>query len=466
MEEKEQKNVESRKNKKVIITAIVLLLLIIVATIIVFNRNENEFNVAFETDGGSIIETITVSENSTITKPENPIKENYRFVGWYYNNELYDFSRPVTSDIKLEARWEILKNNSEIKLEKTELTLDVGSTINLMQTIMQQNENLGEVILESSNSDIVSIDSNGNVEALKEGSSVITIKTKDGKHTAKLTITVNATDIDETNSNETSVKVTGVSLNKTTLTLTQGQTAKLTVTVKPSNATNKNVTWKSSNSNIVTVDSKGNIKAIKEGSATITVTTTDGKYTAKATITVKGVNAEKPAPEETSVNVTGVLLNTTVLNLTEGDNSKLTATVQPSNATNKKVTWMSSNSSVVSVDTNGNINALKAGSATITVTTQDGNYKATCQVTVKEKPASYSVSFEAIKLQGINSTYQYNVIVKMNGNVFNGWNGIEFNNLKFKNGAGTINEAQYNGITNATITLSDGVTVVRATVNK
>ena len=85
---------------------------------------------------------------------------------------------------------------------------------------------------------------------------------------------------------------------------------------------------------------------------------------------------------QTNVPVTGVSLNTSTLNLVENETDTLTATVEPSNATNKDVTWESSNTSVATVDASGLVTAVSAGTATITVTTVDQSKTATCEVTV------------------------------------------------------------------------------------
>lgn len=83
------------------------------------------------------------------------------------------------------------------------------------------------------------------------------------------------------------------------------------------------------------------------------------------------------------VKVTGISLDKSSLTLREGDTVVLSATISPSNATNKNFEWSWSDSSVISVDGNGNVKALGAGSATITVKTKDGSYTASCKVTVK-----------------------------------------------------------------------------------
>ena len=170
-------------------------------------------------------------------------------------------------------------------------------------------------------------------------------------------------------SNKT-VKVTTATLNKSKDTLTVGNTDRLTLAVAPSNATNKSVTWTSSNKKVATVVN-GIIKAVSAGTAKITATTVDGKKTASCTVTVNAV-----------VKVTSVKLNKTADSLKVGDKDTLTATINPSNAANKNVTWKSSNVSVVKVDNTGKITAVSKGSAKITVTTADGSKTAASNVTV------------------------------------------------------------------------------------
>ena len=165
------------------------------------------------------------------------------------------------------------------------------------------------------------------------------------------------------------VKVTSVTINLTALNLSVGLSESLTVSVLPEDASNKEVIWSSSNPNVATVSSSGRITAVAAGTTTITVTTKDGSKTASCTVTV-------------SVSVTGVSLNKTSTSLNVVGTEQLTATIQPSNATNKNVTWSSSNSSVAMVNSSGLVTAVASGSAIITVKTVDGSKTATCSVTV------------------------------------------------------------------------------------
>lgn len=167
------------------------------------------------------------------------------------------------------------------------------------------------------------------------------------------------------------IVVTSVSLDKTSLTLEVGENYTLVVTVSPSNATDKIVTWSSTNSSVAAV-SGGKVTAKSEGTTTITATAHNGKK-ASCTVTVN-----EPATEV--IEVTSVSLNKTSLTLEIGENETLTATVMPSNATDKSVTWTSSDQAVATV-ANGKITAVGSGIATITATASNGK-TAICTVTV------------------------------------------------------------------------------------
>ena len=185
-------------------------------------------------------------------------------------------------------------------------------------------------------------------------------------------------------------KVTKVELNKTSLTLNVGDEETLIPTITPDNATDKSVTWESSDTNIATVDTNGVVTAVAPGTATITVTTVDGGYKDTCPVTVTAA----PVP------VTGVSLNKDSTSLTVGGTETLTATVKPEDATNKAVTWTSSNSTVATVDQNGVVTALARGTAVITATAADGRgASASCTVTVSSylPPANpnYRITVEA-----------------------------------------------------------------------
>jgi uncharacterized protein (TIGR02145 family) len=258
-----------------------------------------------------------------------------------------------------------------VSLDRTTFLLDVGVPGTLTATISPETATNKEVAWSSSDDTIATIDADGVVTAVKAGSVRITATTADGGKTATCTVTVLVTGGGD-EPTET-VAVTEVTLNKTTLSLEAGAIEILTPTVAPETATNKAVKWSTSDATIATVSANGKVTAVKNGSATITVTTVDGAKTADCV-----VNVITP--------VTGVSLNKSTLSLVVGNTETLTATIAPEDATNKSVTWTSSDDTVASVGANGLVTAIKEGSTTITVTTADGNFTATCDVTVIAKP--------------------------------------------------------------------------------
>ena len=252
-----------------------------------------------------------------------------------------------------------------VTLNKTSTSIQVGGTETLTATVSPKDAANKKVTWKSSNAAIASVDANGKVTGVKAGEATITVTTEDGGKTATCKVTVS----------DKEIKVTGVKLNKSETSLLVGGNETLTATVLPEDATNQNVTWKSDKPEIASVDANGKVTGVAAGEATITVTTEDGGKTATCKVTVS----------DTEIKVTGVTLNKTALTLETGASETLTATVAPAEATNKKVTWKSDKPEIASVDANGKVTGVKAGEATITVTTEDGGKTATCKVTVSDK---------------------------------------------------------------------------------
>ena len=166
--------------------------------------------------------------------------------------------------------------------------------------------------------------------------------------------------------------VTGVTVSPTASTINVGGTQQLTATVAPSNATNKTVTWSSGNTAVATVSTSGLVTGVAAGTAVITSNTQDGGKTATSSVTVTA----------TTIPVTGVSASPATATVNVGGTQQLTATVAPSNATNKTVTWTSGNTAVATVSTSGLVTGVSAGTATITITTQDGAKTAASVITV------------------------------------------------------------------------------------
>ena len=255
-------------------------------------------------------------------------------------------------------------NVTGVQLNKTETSLLVGGNETLVATILPENATNQKVTWASSDEAVATVDANGKVTGVKAGEATITVTTEDGGKTATCKVTVS----------DKEINVTGVTLNKASVELNVGASETLTATIAPADATNKNVTWASSDAAVATVDANGKVTGVKAGTATITVTTEDGGHTATCQVTVKA----------NTVAVTSVTLNKASVELNVGASETLTATIAPADATNQKVTWASSDAAIATVDANGKVTGVKAGTATITVTTEDGGHTATCAVEVTD----------------------------------------------------------------------------------
>ena len=252
---------------------------------------------------------------------------------------------------------------TEVKLDKTSLDMTEGDEVTLTATVKPDDATNKNVIWSSSKTSVATVDANGKVVAKAAGTAVITVSSDENEDIkATCTVTVKAKKI----------SVTEVKLDKTSLDMTEGDEVTLTATVKPDDATDKSVRWSSNNTTVATVKD-GRITANKVGTATITVYSVENediKATCKVTVKAR------------TYSVTGVTLDVTSKEMNIGETFTLKAKIEPSNATNQNVTWTSLDPSVATVNNNGKVTAKKAGFTVITVTTEDGNYKATCEITV------------------------------------------------------------------------------------
>ncbi|MBQ6578185.1 MAG: Ig domain-containing protein, partial [Bacteroidales bacterium] len=250
-----------------------------------------------------------------------------------------------------------------VTLNKTALTLTEGDSETLTATVNPDNATDKTVTWSSSKTSVATVD-NGKITAIAEGTATITAKA--GEKTATCTVTVKKKEI----------PVSSISISYESLTLEVGTQKMLTATVTPDNATYKTVNWASSNTSVATVDANGKITAIKAGTTTITAKAGDKSASCIVTVT-------QP--------VTSVTLNTSSLILRENETAQLIATVGPQDATDKTVTWTSSNPAIVSVDGNGQIKAISLGNATVTA--KAGDVSATCEIKVTNDVAGGSEGF-------------------------------------------------------------------------
>ena len=246
-----------------------------------------------------------------------------------------------------------------ITLNKTTATLTEGETLALSATVSPDNATDKTVTWTSSDASVASV-SGGTVTALKAGKATIIASCGGQAATCEVTVKVKVT------------SVTAITLDKTAAEILEGETVTLTATVIPSDATDQTIVWTSSDESVAKVIS-GVVIGVKAGKATI-IASCGGKV-ATCEVTVK--------PK--TVSVTAVTLDKTTAEILEGETVTLTATVNPSDATDQTIVWTSSDESVAKV-ISGVVIGVKAGKATIIASC--GGKAATCEVTVKPKTIS------------------------------------------------------------------------------
>ncbi|MFY0627068.1 MAG: Ig-like domain-containing protein [Reichenbachiella sp.] len=302
------------------------------------------------TDVSALTPTISISESATIN-PLSGIEEDFSSAVAY----------TVTAEDGTPQEWtvnvSIVVDVASVSLDDDAETIGEGDEYTLTATIAPIDADNQNVSWSTSDEDIATV-VDGEVTAVGGGTAIITVTTEDGGFTDTFELTV-------------TVAATGVSLDSESGVIAIGNDVTIVASVEPFDATNQNIAWSTSDAGIASVVD-GVVTAEGIGEATITVTTEDGGFTDTFLVTV----------QEAVISVTGVTLDDDSETLTEGDGYNLVATIAPVDATNQNVTWSTSDALVATV-VNGVVTAEGAGTATITVTTQDGAFTDTFEVTVE-----------------------------------------------------------------------------------
>ena len=247
--------------------------------------------------------------------------------------------------------------DAKVKLSKSEATIEKGKTLTLKVTITPSDLADKGVTWKSSNKKVATVSSSGKVKGVKAGTATITCTSKatGAKATCKVTVGY-------------------VKLNKTEIIVQKGKTVTLKAAVYPSTLEDRTVTWKSSNKKVATVTSKGKVKGVKAGTATITCTSNATGLKTTCEVTVGYVK-----------------LDQTEVTVKKGKTVTLKAAVYPSTLDDKSVTWESSNTKVATVTSKGKVKGIKAGLAVITCTSNATGLSTTCIVTVKATSGTRSL---------------------------------------------------------------------------
>ncbi len=273
----------------------------------------------------------------------------------------------------------VLLNQNEIGIKK-------GSGYQLIYSVLPENSTNKQVVWESSDPSVAEVNEvSGYVTGKKEGTAIITVKTLINEKISECVVNV-------TNKN---IIPTRINVNEKSVNLAVGYTNYLSYRMTPANSTELNVKFISSDPSVATVNSKGVVKAVKEGNAVISVIANNGtlKDTSYVTILKEGSETTVEGQSvKTESYPKAVSLNEENVNLSIGTTSQLIANVSPDN-TNKSISWTSSDSRVVSVDKNGLLTAKGVGTATVVAKTIN-NRTAVCKVTV----GNYSLNLRKVMI--------------------------------------------------------------------
>lgn len=320
-----------------------------------------------------------------------------------------------------------------ISLNHSSCDLNVGNTINLTVDVQPNDADNKNIVWQSNNPSVASVNSDGLVSALSCGNAIITAysnENADIKATCEITV---------------HQPLQSITLTPTTIRLKVGEVYEgLSISYNPATADNKHVSWKSSNPSIATVDKNGKITAIKGGEVKITVISEENHA-------IRGecsVSVIQP--------VTGILINKTAIELIEDEFEHLIATITPDNASDKRINWTSSDVSVAMVSPDGTVYAIRPGQATIMATTVDGGFVSLCKIKVKAKDVT-AISIQispSSKTISIGESIQLNALLEPE-NVTNA-------NLSWTSSKPNIATVDANGLVNA---VSEGTTQIIATTN-
>ncbi len=341
-----------------------------------YNALFSNYNLISNTDltwSSSNPEIVSVDVNGKITA----LEEGDSVIRAEHANGLVGESNVKVEDIHIPLQ--------SITLSYTEASIQKNQTLALRAMISPNNTTDSKALTwTSSDVNVATVSATGVVSARTPGKVTISARSETG--------IVATCEVEVTSSIE------NVSLNLTAIVLDEGAEQNLRASINPIDTTDdKTLTWSSSNESVASVDSEGNVRAISKGYATIAVVATNGKR-AECTITVNEKALDIP--------IISLQLNKTELNLIEGDEEALSASINPSDTTDDKtLTWESSDVNVATVDDSGKVIAIAPGQVTITVTSSNGK-TAQCVVNVEMEEieiTSVTLNKETLLLRGTSS---------------------------------------------------------------
>ncbi len=263
-----------------------------------------------------------------------------------------------------------------IALDETSKTMYVGQSQRLSYLLLPTNASNNNVTWISTNPSVATVDKTGLVSAKSVGTTAIILKTLENGQSVYCNITVRQV-------------ATGIKLDAATLNLKAGESHIFKPTLTPKNSTDTAIVWESSDPKVATVDNEGKVIAKAAGTAIIMARLNTGA------VAYCKVNVTLP--------VNGLILNFTDKTIYIGEKFKLKVSVNPSTATDLGVTWKSSNTSIATVNEDGEVTGIAGGTAIITCTTKDGGFSAICVLNVVEAVSTITLNYQNYYL-GVDKT--------------------------------------------------------------
>lgn len=251
-----------------------------------------------------------------------------------------------------------------ITLNPKSITLNAGQTYDgLSLTYYPTTADNKSIIWQSSNPEVVTVDSQGKVNAIQGGEAkIIVMSVENNNIKDECTVTVLQ-------------PTTGISLDKSEIEIIEDESIQIIATVLPENATNKSVNWTSSDISVAMVSPDGTVYALKAGQATVMATTIDGGFVALCKVTVRSK----------TIQISNIELSSNSESIAVGETLQLNAIISPDNASNKTIIWTSTNSTIASVNASGLVTAISEGNTKIIASaTDDSGVSAECAVVVSE----------------------------------------------------------------------------------
>lgn len=308
------------------------------------------------------VSTETATNKNIIWKTANAgiadVDQNGTITGKAYGTTVITAVAEDGGGAKATCVVQVVEPVKSISVKPTELRLVQGDTAMLNVSVSPSNATVKKVQWETTNAAVATVDEDGEVTAVGPGKCRIVARATDGNDvSAYATVYVTAR-----------THATELILNSSDITIKKGERRTLTVVTVPANIT-EDLGWYSTDTGIVTVDQKGNVVGIEEGTAEVVVYAKESNVSAVCKVTV----------ESDIIKANSLNINSTEITMLAGKTRLLTVRLNPINST-EKIHWTSSDTSIVVVDSNGKITTVGPGHAVVTATTEKTNISTTCIV--------------------------------------------------------------------------------------